>query len=94
MREIASESSVSCKLSGMVTEATFHSWAYDDFVPYLDVVFDSFAADRLMIGSDWPVCLLSGATGAGVEGVLHDLMAVIRTQAEPEKFTQDEAWQP
>ena len=52
-----------CKLSGMVTEARWHQWAYDDFLPYLEVVFDAFGTDRLMFGSDWPVCLLSGTYG-------------------------------
>jgi L-fuconolactonase len=49
-----------CKLSGMVTEANPLSWERDDFLPYMDVVLDSFGADRVMLGSDWPVCMLGG----------------------------------
>ena len=44
----------------MVTEAKWKNWRCSDFYPYLDVVFEAFGADRVMIGSDWPVCTLSG----------------------------------
>ena len=54
---------VRCKLSGMITETHFNQWQPQDFHPYLDVVFDTFGPSRLMIGSDWPVCLLSGQYG-------------------------------
>jgi L-fuconolactonase len=53
-------SNVWCKISGMVTEADLHHWKYDDFVPYMDVVVQAFGSDRLMLGSDWPVCRLAG----------------------------------
>jgi len=52
---------VYCKLSGMVTEADWRHWTPADFNPYLDVVFEAFGADRLMFGSDWPVCLLAAS---------------------------------
>jgi L-fuconolactonase len=51
---------VFCKVSGMVTEADWHNWKPDDFKPYLDVIVNSFGTDRVMIGSDWPVCLVAG----------------------------------
>jgi L-fuconolactonase len=44
----------------MVTEAARGRWKRDDFTPYLDVVLDAFGPERLMVGSDWPVCLLAG----------------------------------
>jgi L-fuconolactonase len=50
---------VSCKLSGMVTEAKWQQWQPEDYRPYLDTVSEAFGSNRLMIGSDWPVCLLS-----------------------------------
>ncbi|MCX6218044.1 amidohydrolase family protein [Spirosoma sp.] len=59
MAEIAKNKHVSCKLSGMVTEADWHNWSKKDFFPYLDVVFENFGPDRLMFGSDWPVCLVA-----------------------------------
>ncbi len=60
IRRLAAYPRVSCKLSGLITEADWRSWRADDFRPYLDVVFDAFGTDRLMFGSDWPVCLLAG----------------------------------
>lgn len=63
MREIAAAPNVFCKLSGMVTEADWRHWTKEDFRPYLDVVFEAFRTDRLMFGSDWPVCLLAGTYG-------------------------------
>jgi L-fuconolactonase len=58
IRELATLRNVLCKVSGMVTEANPANWKPADFKPYLDVVFDAFGEDRLMFGSDWPVCLL------------------------------------
>lgn len=52
---------VYCKLSGMVTEADWGQWKFSDFTFYLDTIFQAFGTDRLMIGSDWPVCLLAGS---------------------------------
>jgi len=63
MREIAQNKNVFCKLSGLVTEADWKHWKADDFKPYLDVVFDTFGVERLMFGSDWPVCLLAAMYG-------------------------------
>jgi L-fuconolactonase len=48
-----------CKLSGMVTEADHANWTPADLRPYLDALFDAFAPEQLMFGSDWPVCLLA-----------------------------------
>ncbi len=61
---------VFCKLSGMVTETHWRGWKPEDFAAYLDVVFDAFGAERLMIGSDWPVCTLSGDYRSVMEIVL------------------------
>jgi L-fuconolactonase len=60
IREIAQNKNVFCKVSGLVTEADWKHWKADDLKPYLDVVFDAFGTERLMFGSDWPVCLLAG----------------------------------
>jgi L-fuconolactonase len=59
LQRLAQFRNVSCKLSGMVTEAQWKQWKPGDFHPYLDTVSEAFGSDRLMIGSDWPVCLLS-----------------------------------
>lgn len=59
MNQLGQQDHVYCKASGMVTEAKWGKWSKSDFIPYLDVVFQSFGAERIMFGSDWPVCLLS-----------------------------------
>jgi len=61
LRQLAQAPNLSCKLSGMVTEARWQGWKRGDFRPYLDVVFDAFGPQRLMIGSDWPVCSLAAS---------------------------------
>ena len=59
LRALAACPNVSCKLSGLVTEADWQSWTPEQIRPYLDVAFECFGAERLMIGSDWPVCTLA-----------------------------------
>ena len=60
MRRLADLPTVHCKLSGLVTEASWADWRPDDFRGYLDIIADAFGTGRLMIGSDWPVCTVSG----------------------------------
>ena len=60
IRELATLPNVMCKVSGMVTEADWSGWKAEDFTPYLDVVAEAFGEDRLMVGTDWPVCILAG----------------------------------
>lgn len=59
IKAIGTHKNVYCKLSGMVTEADTHSWKPADILPYMEHVLKVFGADRLMFGSDWPVCLLA-----------------------------------
>jgi L-fuconolactonase len=74
IKELGRRSNVSCKLSGMVTEDAWSRWSVESLRPYLDVVVEAFGADRLMVGSDWPVCLV--ATGyARWWQVLRDYLA-------------------
>lgn len=74
IRRIARYPNVSCKLSGMVTEANWQEWSIEDFYPYLDVVLEAFGSDRLMIGSDWPVCKLAGEYD-DVIGIVNDYVS-------------------
>ena len=60
VRALAARPHTVCKLSGMVTEADPASWTVDDLRPYAATVLDAFGPDRLMFGSDWPVCVLAG----------------------------------
>ena len=57
--ELAKRENVYCKISGMATEADWSSWSQQDLWPYLEVVLEAFGPQRLMAGSDWPVCLLA-----------------------------------
>ena len=61
---------VFCKLSGMVTEADWKNWKPEHMKPYLDLAFASFGAERLMIGSDWPVCTVAGSYSQTMNVVL------------------------
>lgn len=61
LAQLAQYPNVTCKLSGLVTEATWHAWAESDFIPALNTVLELFGADRLMFATDWPVCLLSAS---------------------------------
>jgi len=56
---LAQNPNVACKISGLVTEADFTNFSPSDFTPYLDIVFECFGEDRILFGSDWPVCLLA-----------------------------------
>ena len=61
IQRLAQFSNVSCKISGMVTEADHSQWKPSDFIPYLDIVFEAFGENRILFGSDWPVCLLAAS---------------------------------
>ncbi len=63
MKAIAEHKNVFCKISGMVTEANWNNWKKTDFDPYMDVVVNAFGTDRVMFGSDWPVCLVAAQYG-------------------------------
>ncbi|MDN3579948.1 amidohydrolase family protein [Mucilaginibacter flavus] len=64
---LAKYPNVMCKVSGMLTEADWTNWKPEDFTPYLDVVFNAFGPNRVMFGSDWPVCLLAGGYHATMQ---------------------------
>ena len=73
---LAQHRNVYCKLSGLVTEAAWRQWQSADFRPFLDVALTAFGPERLMFGSDWPVCLLSGDY-AEVAGIVEDFIAAL-----------------
>jgi len=70
VRILAALPNVWCKLSGMVTEADPLSWKQEDFLPYMAVVLDTFGPERMMLGSDWPVCTLAGTYAEVMEVAL------------------------
>ncbi|GGH34246.1 amidohydrolase [Dyadobacter endophyticus] len=75
IRRLAELPNVHCKVSGMVTEANWQHWGKADFRPYLDVVFEAFGTERIMYGSDWPVCLVAGEY-EGAKGILTDYLSM------------------
>lgn len=60
MREVAKCDNVYCKISGMITEADFNTWTPEQVHPYINLVLEAFGTERIMYGSDWPVCLVAG----------------------------------
>ena len=80
LRRLAELPNVSCKLSGLVTEAR-EGWQPTDFGPYLDVALEAFGPGRLMFGSDWPVCLLAG-TYADVAGLARQAIAALSSDEQ------------
>jgi L-fuconolactonase len=73
LEELAKRPNVYCKLSGMVTEADWTGWKPEDLKPYVDRVLEWFGEDRVMFGSDWPVCLLASDYGT-VKDTLESLL--------------------
>ena len=63
IKAIAQCPNVFCKISGMVTEADFKQWKKEDFTPYLDVITEAFGINRILFGSDWPVCQVAASYG-------------------------------
>jgi L-fuconolactonase len=61
LKELAAYQNVWCKLSGLVTEANWTTWQVEDLQPYVDLGLEYFGAQRMMFGSDWPVCLLAAS---------------------------------
>jgi len=69
VRRLAEFPNVFCKLSGLVTEADWRYWTPEEIAPYLDIAFEAFGPSRLMIGSDWPVCLVASSYGRTINVV-------------------------
>ncbi len=61
IHQLARRPNICCKLSGLVTEAQWNSWNLDTLRPYLDLCVEAFGTDRLLAGSDWPVCLVASS---------------------------------
>lgn len=83
IKRLASFENVFCKVSGMVTEADWQNWKKDNFVPYLDIVFEAFGPPRIMIGSDWPVCTVA-ATYEQVIQIVRDYISDLSASEQGE----------
>lgn len=60
MKAISEYPNIYCKLSGMTTEADYNNWTPEQIEPYMQLVLEAFGANRILFGSDWPVCLVAG----------------------------------
>jgi L-fuconolactonase len=85
VRELAALPNVSCKLSGMVTEAGRPGWTVAGLRPYAEVILDAFGPSRVMFGSDWPVCLLA-ASYAEVVSAAQELAAGLDQDEQADVF--------
>jgi len=74
-------SNISCKLSGLVTEANWSLWRTDDLRPYVNVALESFGVDRMMFGSDYPVCLLA----ASYDRVLDSFQEILKSLSDADR---------
>ena len=63
MKELGKYENVHCKVSGIITEADYHSWETEKLLPYLFLTLEAFGSKRILFGSDWPVCLVAGDYG-------------------------------
>jgi L-fuconolactonase len=61
LRILSTNPRIYCKMSGMITEADYARWTYDDLMPYMETAAEFFGTDRICFGSDWPVCLVAGS---------------------------------
>ncbi|MEN9687645.1 MAG: hypothetical protein RL381_657 [Actinomycetota bacterium] len=83
--ELASFENVSCKISGMVTEAKWNNWTVQNFAPYVDHIIESFTPKRLMFGSDWPVALLAASSYGAVVSLAESLTSAF-SESENDLF--------
>jgi L-fuconolactonase len=81
LKEVATYPNISCKLSGLVTEANWTSWTAEDLRPYIERALEFFGPKRLMFGSDWPVCLLASS----YLKVLESFQSVLADLAEEDR---------
>lgn len=71
IQTLATFQNVCCKTSGLVTQTKDFKWDKSDFTPFLDAIVDSFGINRVLFGSDWPVCLLASKYEEVLE-IIHD----------------------
>lgn len=86
LRQVAQHKGVYCKLSGLITEADHAHWTPDDLRPYVDHALECFGWNRVIFGSDWPVCLLAGSYDQVVEAIREVLRGRMDAAAERNLF--------
>ncbi len=81
LRPLARYANINCKLSGLVTEANWNSWQTGDLRPFVDLALEYFGSDRMMFGSDYPVCLLA----ASYDRVLDAFQEILKDLADTDR---------
>jgi L-fuconolactonase len=81
-RELARRANVYCKVSGMVTEADWHTWSEEDLAPYIETVLEAFTPKRIMFGSDWPVVNLASSYRRWIDTVRAAIAPLTTTERE------------
>jgi L-fuconolactonase len=76
LKEIGKQQNLYCKLSGMVTQNHWNLWNEADFDPYMQTALEAFGSERLMFGSDWPVCMLAAAYSQ-VHDIVHNFCSTL-----------------
>ena len=90
LQPLARYANINCKLSGLVTEANWTSWKTEDLRPFVDLALEYFGPDRMMFGSDYPVCLLA----ASYDRVLDSFQEILRSVSDTDRdkiFSQNAA---
>ncbi len=90
IKALAKFENIQCKISGIMTEADWKNWTYEQIKPYLDVVFEAFSTDRIMFGSDWPVCLVAGEY-AQVKGIIETYTSNFSASEKAKVFGENAA---
>jgi L-fuconolactonase len=86
MARAAQHKNLYCKLSGMITEADPRHWSADDLRPYIEHTVDCFGWDRVIFGSDWPVCLLAGSYDQVIQALIEVLGPRMDAKSEGKLF--------
>lgn len=91
LREVAQHENVYCKVSGMITEADYATWTPDQLRPYVEHVVECFGLERVMFGSDWPVCLQAGTYDRMIQALYTILAPVLDKSSEAAVFGSNAA---
>jgi L-fuconolactonase len=91
MAQAARHNNLYCKLSGMITEADHLHWSTEDLRPYIEHIVDCFGWDRVIFGSDWPVCLLAGSYDQVVQALIDVLGPRLDEEFERKLFGENAA---
>ncbi|GAE30236.1 amidohydrolase family protein [Alkalihalobacillus hemicellulosilyticus] len=88
MKALSNYSNLYCKTSGLITEAST-DWRWNDFHPYLTAALKLFSINRLMYGSDWPVCLMAGTYKDTIDIIIKNLANQLNSQELQKLFGEN-----